>query len=467
MEKIIPVILCGGSGTRLWPKSRKTTPKQFQKILGEQSMFQETLDRVKDLEEPIIITNQDHRFEVAAQLSVMDMNAQILVEPVGRNTAPAIAAAAQLIARQSDNAIMVVLPSDHLIGNKAAFQRALGMAIKSARMERLVTFGVKPDRPETGYGYIRLGSESALSAPVMEFVEKPDLKTAEQYLAKGNYLWNSGMFIFKTSILLQEMSNYSPDLLDCVSEALNQGEDTQDFTYLNADAFARCEDISIDYALMEKTQRACCVTLDAHWNDLGGWASVWEESTKDLCENAFSGDVVATETKRCFVESSGRLVATVGVEDLVVVDTEDTVLIAHRDKAHLVKDIVHQLESAERTEHLTPAVVKRPWGTYEAINQGDRHQVKHIMVQPGESLSKQMHHHRAEHWVVVSGVAVVEIDGEESLLSENQSCFIPTGAVHRLTNPGKVELHLIEVQSGSYLGEDDIVRFEDIYGRVA
>lgn len=467
MINIVPVILCGGNGTRLWPQSRKNSPKQFQRILGENTMFADTLKRVSGMGRPVVITNQAHQAEVEKQLQELHCKADIVIEPVGRNTAPAIAVAASLIYKRNRNAVMVVLPSDHLIKDDKAFDRALGLAIKAAGKERLVTFGIKPHRPETGYGYIRLGTPDALAAPVQEFVEKPDQETAERYLADGNYVWNSGMFVFRASLVLTEIQRFQPELLDTAKQALANASVQDAVIKLGEEEFKLCRNVSIDYAVMEVTDKASCITLDAHWNDLGGWGAVWEESEQDATGNALTGDVESIDTRQCLVQGSDRLIATVGVEDLVIVDTPDSLLVAHRDSCHQVKDIVSRLEHEGREESVSHQEVRRPWGTYTSVDKGERHQVKHITVDPGQSLSKQMHHHRSEHWIIVAGAALVEIDGEERLLSENESCFIPTGAVHRLTNPGKVLLRLVEVQNGSYLGEDDIVRFDDIYGRVA
>ncbi len=467
MKNIIPVILCGGSGTRLWPKSRRNTPKQFQAILGENSMFQETLLRVKDMGKPVIITGDAYRFEVASQAARLGMEVDIVVEPEGRNTAPAVAVAAKMVKERVPHGVMAVLPSDHTIGDQDSFDAALGVAIKAAKQEQLVTFGIKPDRPETGYGYLRVPTQAACAVPVEAFVEKPDADTAAEYLSSGTYLWNSGMFVFRASTMLDALARFEPEVLRHASIAYTNAIMGTDFIFLESEAFKRCKDMSIDYAVMERAKDVSCVMLDARWNDLGGWAAVWQESPQDENNNALKGDVTAIECNDCLIESSDRLVAAVGVSDLVVVDTPDSLLVAHKDQAHLVKNVVNQLEEAGREEHINQKVVQRPWGTYESIDQGERHQVKHIMVRPGESLSKQMHHYRAEHWIIVSGVALVEIDEKEQTLKENESCYIPLGSVHRLTNPGEENLHLIEVQSGSYLGEDDIVRFEDIYGRVA
>ena len=466
MAKVIPVILSGGSGTRLWPMSRKAYPKQLLKLVGENTMLQETALRVDHLDAPIIVCNNDHRFMVAEQLQSVGLTAEsIILEPVARNTAPAIALAAIKAMQVDSEAIIAVFPADHLIKDVAAFRRSLDAAIKNAEDDKLVTFGIVPDAPETGFGYIKAASKTS-DAAVEAFVEKPDLATAEAYVASGDYFWNSGMFVFKAKAFLAELEKNQPTMVSSCQAAVEKAQEDLDFLRVDEEAFAQSPDDSIDYAVMEKTDKAWMVPMDAQWSDLGSWSSLWEVSEKDDNQNVALGDVIMEDCSGCLFQSETQMIAAIGLEDIVVIDTKDAVLVARKDRVQDVKKIVDKLKQGGRSEHLLHREVYRPWGSYDCIENGERYQVKRIVVKPGSSLSLQMHHHRAEHWIVVSGTAEVEVDEKKQLLSENQSVYIPLGAVHRLTNPGKVQLELIEVQSGSYLGEDDIVRFEDVYGRV-
>lgn len=468
---VIPVILSGGSGTRLWPLSRKAYPKQLLPVTGgKYTMLQETLLRVKKLATPIVVANEDHRFIVAEQLQQVDKRkATILLEPVGKNTAPAIALAACAALQQHGDAILVVLPADHLIENKKAFQAALKVAVAAAAQDQLVAFGVVPTHPETGYGYIKAVSSKKNKQeavyPIQEFVEKPDLPKAKRYLKSGNYYWNSGMFVFRASVYLAELEKYQKVMLACCQQAFEQARQDLDFVRIDEKSFAKSPEDSIDYAVMEKTRNAVVVPLQAGWSDVGSWSSVWDVMKKDKDQNAIVGDVIARDCRNSLFVADDHLIAAIGVDDLVVVDTSDALLIAKKDRVQDVKKIVDLIKVGKRSEHLIHRKVYRPWGSYEGIGYGERYQVKRIIVKPGASLSLQMHHHRAEHWIVVSGKAKVQRGDKELLLSENESIYIPLGEKHRLTNPGDAPLELIEVQSGSYLGEDDIVRFEDHYGR--
>lgn len=466
MTPIVPVILSGGSGTRLWPLSREAYPKQFLPLVGDDTMLQATWKRVASIAgaAPIVVANQEHRFMAAEQLRECKVLPQALIlEPVGRNTAPAIAIAALQALASGNDALLLVLPSDHVVRNEAAFHAAVKQAAIAAEAGKLVTFGIVPTAPETGYGYIKAAAGEGVRA-VDRFVEKPDLATAEQYVASGEYFWNSGMFLFKASRYLKELETLQPAILAACRQALDKAARDNDFIRLDAEAFAASPNDSIDYAVMEKTADAAVVPLDAEWNDVGSWSALWEVSDKDADGNACHGDVIALDCKDSYAYGN-RLIAMVGLQDVVVVETDDAVFVGHKDRVQDVKEIVGQIKRDGRSEAAAHRKVYRPWGAYDSIDNGARFQVKRITVKPGATLSLQMHHHRAEHWIVVSGTAEVTRGDEVILLSENQSTYIPLGVTHRLKNPGKLPLELIEVQSGSYLGEDDIVRFEDQYGR--
>jgi mannose-1-phosphate guanylyltransferase/mannose-6-phosphate isomerase len=469
---LIPLILSGGSGTRLWPVSRRNLPKQFLNISGAGTLFEQTVIRTQklpDITAPIVVASDDHRFLAAEQLLEAGVKgATIVLEPVARNTAPAIALGALKALEQDPEALLLVLPADHLIGAPETFAAAVTQALPAAREGWLVTFGITPDHPETGFGYIRSGASVGEGIYQVErFVEKPDLATAGAYLADGGYSWNSGMFLFKAARFLEELGEHAPQMLAAVRTAYAGASNDLDFVRIDKDAFASVPDNSIDYAVMEKTHRAAVVPVDCAWSDIGSWSALWTSSAKDADGNHREGDTLAINTRNTLVRTHDRhMVATVGVDDLIVVTTPDATLVAHRDAAQDVKKVVDQLKAAGRTEHDLHRVVRRPWGSYDSLESGDRFQVKRIVVKPGAALSLQMHHHRAEHWIVVKGVAEVTCDERVFLLAENESTYLPLGSRHRLRNPGKVPVELIEVQSGSYLGEDDIVRFDDVYGRV-
>ena len=468
---LIPLILSGGSGTRLWPVSRKNLPKQFLELAGKGTLFQQTIARTRQLPQvaaPIVVASEDHRFLAADQLLEAGIeDATIVLEPLARNTAPAIALGALQALQRDADAVLLVLPADHLIGDTAAFVEAVRQALPLAAQGWLVTFGIRPDRPETGFGYIRRAEAiDGHGFRVEQFVEKPDLATAGSYLADGGYDWNSGMFLFKASRYLEELAAHAPAMLAAVREAHAKASADLDFVRIDHDAFALVPDKSIDYAVMERTQRAAVIPVSCAWSDIGSWSALWLTGDKDADGNLREGDTLPVDTHNSLLRSHERhLLATVGVDDLIVVTTPDATLVAHRDAAQDVKKIVEQLKAAGRSEHSLHRVVYRPWGSYDSLEEGERFQVKRIVVKPGASLSLQKHHHRAEHWIVVSGTAEVTCDDKVFLLGENQSTYIPLGSKHRLRNPGKVALELIEVQSGSYLGEDDIVRYDDVYGR--
>lgn len=466
---ITPVIMAGGSGSRLWPLSRQLNPKQFLPLTGEGSMLQETLKRLEPLElrAPLLICNEEHRFLVAEQVRQQGVSgARILLEPEGRNTAPAIAVAALHAIAEDPNALLLVLAADHLIRDVARFHESIGHAQMLAEQNQLVTFGIVPTHAETGYGYIQRGEGlDDFGFRVKCFVEKPDIDTAEDYLASGGYYWNSGMFLFSAQSYLEELERFQPAMVEACRAALAGASQDLDFIRLDAEAFKVCPSDSIDYAVMERTERAAVVPLEAGWSDIGSWSALWDVKEHDAQGNACHGDVMLHDSHGLMVHADHRLVATVGVEDLVVVETKDAVLVAHKDRVQEVKKIVERLKSEGRQEHINHREVYRPWGVYDSIDKGDRYQVKCITVKPGAKLSVQMHHHRAEHWIVVSGTAKVTIGDKTQLVSENESTYIPIGQVHALENPGKIPLELIEVQSGSYLGEDDIIRFNDRYGR--
>lgn len=468
---LLPVILSGGSGTRLWPASRGHCPKQFLPLVGGRTLIQETLARLQGLQglaAPLVICNQSHRFLVAEQLREMGCEpGAILLEPLGRNTAPAVALAALHACRDGADPLLLVLAADHVIEDGEAFHQAVEAAARTAEQGALVTFGICPHLPETGYGYIRARGQTDASGSlaVEAFVEKPDRARAESYLESGDYFWNSGMFLFRASRYLAELERWQPEILNCCRAALQQEYTDLDFVRLNEAAFAACPSDSIDYAVMENTRDARMVPLDAGWNDVGSWSALWDIGTKDGDGNVLKGDVLTADVCNSYLQSSGRLLGAVGVDNLVVVETPDAVMVAHKERVQEVKQLVDQLKSAERVEAWEQKRIYRPWGYYEAVDVGERFQVKHIRVRPGGRLSLQKHHHRAEHWVVVSGTARVTRGEESFLVSENQSTYIPLGEIHRLENPGRIPLDLIEVQTGSYLGEDDIERLEDSYGR--
>lgn len=469
LTKILPVIMSGGSGSRLWPLSRQLNPKQFLPLANDLSMLQVTIQRLNGIDSalPLLICNEQHRFLAAEQLRQLDLEqANILLEPVGRNTAPAIALAALQACTESDDPILLILAADHLIKDVEAFQTCIQTALPLAQDGKLVTFGIVPTHAETGYGYIEQGIDVGVGGfKVSRFVEKPDLVTAQEYLANGSYFWNSGMFMFRASRYLEELETYRPDILAACRAALAGGSQDMHFTRVDEAAFVACPDDSVDYAVMEKTADAVMVPLDAGWSDIGSWAALWDVSDKDQQGNVFKGDVLDQQSRNTYVHADSRLVATVGLDDLVIVETKDAVLVAHKNHVQDVKKIVEQLKSGSRTEHINHREVYRPWGVYDSVDNGHRYQVKRITVKPGAKLSVQMHHHRAEHWIVVSGTARVTNGEKTYLVCENESTYIPIGQIHALENPGVIPLELIEVQSGSYLGEDDIVRFEDKYGR--
>jgi len=459
--------MAGGSGTRLWPLSRASRPKQFLDLCGDDSMLQSTMKRLDglDIESSITICNEEHRFFVAEQLREIDKLGSIILEPVGRNTAPAIALAALSLKADQDS-ILLVLAADHVIQDEAAFAKVVNDAIPLAESGKLVTFGVVAHEPNVGYGYIKKGASIGVGFAVDKFVEKPSLEVANEYLESGDYFWNSGMFLFKASRYLEELQSHCPDIYDACQLSMKGITKDNDFIRIDKAAFDACPSDSIDYAVMEKTDDAVVVPMDAGWSDIGSWSSLWSISKKDENGNAAVGDVMLHESRNCYVRTDDKLVAAVGVDDLVIVSTKDVLMVAHKDRVQDVKIIAQQLKVDSRSEWELHREVYRPWGKYDSIDIGDRYQVKRITVKAGAKLSVQMHHHRAEHWIVVSGTARVTNGDKTFLLSENESTYIPIGVVHALENPGKVELELIEVQSGSYLGEDDIVRFEDIYGRV-
>ncbi|MCY1276991.1 Mannose-1-phosphate guanylyltransferase 1 [compost metagenome] len=468
---IIPVIMAGGSGSRLWPLSRQLNPKQFLPLPDAAlSMLQSTIQRLTTLNisAPRLICNEQHRFLAAEQLRQVDLElTNILLEPLSRNTAPAIALAALQATEENSDPILLVLAADHFIQSSEAFQKSVLSAIPLAEQGKLVTFGILPNHPETGYGYIERGAAIASDGfEVKRFEEKPSLEIAKKYIESNNHYWNSGIFMFRASRYLDELQAFRPDILESCRQALARSSQDMYFTRIDKEAFSACPEESIDYAVMEKTKDAVIVPLDAGWSDIGSWSALWEISTKDDHGNSIKGDVLAHGTRNSYVHADSRLVATVGVDDLVIVETKDAVLVAHKDHVQDVRKVVDRLKSEERSEHLIHREVYRPWGKYDSIDNGHRYQVKRITVQPGAKLSLQMHHHRAEHWIVVCGTARVTNGKENYLLTENQSTYIPIGQVHSLENPGVIPLELIEVQSGCYLGEDDIVRFEDKYGRV-
>ncbi|MFK7978035.1 MAG: mannose-1-phosphate guanylyltransferase/mannose-6-phosphate isomerase [Halioglobus sp.] len=466
---LTPVLLSGGVGSRLWPVSRETHPKQFLPLASDLTMLQETLKRTSGLQaaDPIVVCNEEHRFMVAEQLRQLKLEAGgLILEPEGRNTAPAVALAALRAVAHDSDAVMLVLPADHLIENVSAFVEAVGKALPQAQDGRLMTFGVVPTAAETGYGYIKCGASVSEDLFELErFVEKPDEKTAQSYLDAGGYLWNSGMFLLRAATYLEQLGELAPDMLAACEKAMAGSNADMDFVRPDAQAFAACPSDSIDYAVMEKTKVGGVVSLDCGWSDVGAWSALWEVAEQDEDGNASTGDVLLNDCRNSYFRSDSRLVAATGVENLVVVETADAILVADREQVQGVKDIVNKLRDQDRTEATLHRRVYRPWGSYESLITSERFQVKQIVVNPGQTLSLQMHHHRAEHWIVVNGTAEVTCGEKVFMLKEDESTYIPLGYKHRLANPGQIPLELIEVQSGAYLGEDDIVRFEDVYGR--
>lgn len=472
-QVVYPVILSGGAGTRLWPLSRALRPKQLLPLVTDHSMLQETVRRVSGVGfgPPMIVCNGEHRFMIAEQLRSIGIEpSAIVLEPEGRNTAPAVAAAAVLLAGQDPDAIMLVMPSDHVINDVPGLHAAIAKATAAAENGALVTFGITPDRPETGYGYIRRGAACdglAGCYRVERFVEKPDLATAQQYLQSPEYSWNSGIFLFPVQALLAEVERLKPELLAACRAAVEHATTDLDFTRLDKKGFCRAESISIDYAVMERTDKGVVIPADFAWSDVGSWSALWDISPQDGNGNVCLGETIAIDSRNCYMRGDGNLIAAIGVEDLVVVATDDVVLVVPRDRAQDVRQLVGEVEKAGRTEHYIHTKVFRPWGWYQSIHDGHRFQVKEITVDPGHRLSRQMHHHRAEHWIVVSGTAKVTRGNESFYITEDESTYIPHNTSHCLENPGKIPLRMIEVQSGPYLGEDDIVRFEDQYGRAS
>lgn len=481
--KLQPVILCGGSGTRLWPLSREQYPKQLLTLTGDHSMLQSTAVRLNagsgwdgiEVLAPVVVSNEEYRFVTAEQLRQVGVKPQTLIlEPFGRNTAPALTLAALCAQSHGHDPVLAVMPADHVMADVEAFRRSALLGARCAERGQMVTFGIAPTEPHTGYGYLRAGLDLEPGVcELAEFVEKPDQSTAERYVASGDYLWNSGIFMMKASVWMRQIRRFRPDIAQACQAAFSGSELDHDFLRVNREAFAACPSDSIDYAVMERLTaeggdgiaRAAVIALAAAWSDVGAWGALWDIGDKDAAGNVMQGDVLAVDTQNSLMIAQGRLVACVGVRDTVVVETSDAVLVVHRDRIQQVRDVVARLKAEGRPESEAHRKVHRPWGWYDSIDGGTRFQVKRIMVDPGASLSLQMHHHRAEHWVVVTGTARVTRGEETFLLSENQSTYIPIGVTHRLDNPGKTPLEIIEVQSGSYLGENDIVRFQDTYGR--
>ncbi|EOU9877659.1 mannose-1-phosphate guanylyltransferase/mannose-6-phosphate isomerase [Escherichia coli] len=469
---LLPVIMAGGTGSRLWPMSRELHPKQFLRLYGQRSMLQETVLRLDDVDarEPVVICNQEHRFLVAEQLrQINKLSHNILLEPVGRNTAPAIALATLSAIENGDDPILLVLAADHIINNKLAFHQAIKSAFKFALQGRLVTFGIVPTGPETGYGYIHRGQEETLDEQiayqVSRFVEKPNKETAESYIASGEYYWNSGMFMFRAKKYLEELEKFRPDILDACKAAIQGCEESDEFIKVDRDLFIACPDESVDYAVMEKTTDAVVVGLDADWSDVGSWSALWEVSPKDDKGNVLTGDTFLHNANNCYINTDEKLIAAIGVDDLVIINTKDAVLVVNKDQVQDVKKVVEYLKANHRSEYKRHREIYRPWGRCDVVVQTERFNVNRITVKPGAAFSMQMHHHRTEHWVILSGTGEVTIKDQKFLLTENQSTFIPIGAQHRLENPGKIPLELLEIQSGSYLGDDDIIRIKDQYGR--
>ncbi len=462
---ICAVVLAGGTGSRLWPSSRAGHPKQFLSLHRSGSMLQETFARLKNSEisQNITICNEEHRFFVAEQLRSIDQLGTVILEPVGRNTAPAIALASLLV--EKNDPVLLVLAADHVIENVESFEAAILEAAQIAESGKLVTFGVVPKNAHTGYGYIKKGEPEAMGFKIEKFEEKPSLLTAERYLDSGDYLWNSGMFMFRASVYLAELEQHRPDIAVVCRDAIEKAQADLDFLRINRNTFGQCPSVSIDYAVMEKTDKAVVVPLNAGWTDIGSWSSLWEISDKDGQGNSIQGDAIVFDANNSFIRSEDKLVAAIGIDGLIIVNTKDALLVATQDRVQDVKNVTERLKAETRAEWELHREVYRPWGKYDSVDSGERYQVKRITVNPGAKLSVQMHHHRAEHWVVVSGCARVTKGDDTFLLSENQSTYIPIGEVHSLENPGKLPLEIIEIQSGSYLGEDDIVRLDDRYGR--
>ena len=464
-----PVILSGGAGTRLWPLSREMYPKQLLALAGKHTMLQDTASRLGGIagaRPPIVVCNEGHRFTVAEQLRSLGLTASaILLEPAGRNTAPAVALAALQALKLDPRATLVVAPADHVIRDARCFQAAAAVAVRLAQDGKLVTFGIVAHTPETGYGYIRRGEGSGAAFPVAQFIEKPLLDVAQQFVASGDYFWNSGMFVFQADRYLAELKAFAPDILEACQKAIQAATTDLDFVRVERAAFEKCRSQSIDYAVMEKTKDALVLPLDCGWSDVGSWSSLFDALPADEDGNVLQGDVMVYDTHDCYVHSSSRLVAAVGMDDHIIVETKDAILVAPKERVQDVKELVANIKKAGRPESSWHREVFRPWGGYDSLDSGERFQVKRLWVKPGGVLSLQMHHHRAEHWIVVQGTARVTCNDKTFLMSENESTFIPIGATHRIENPGKVDLHIVEVQSGSYLGEDDIVRLEDNYGR--
>ncbi len=469
MSGVFPVILSGGAGTRLWPLSREMYPKQLLALTSRLSMLQETVNRlapIRGTRPPIIVCNEAHRFTVAEQLRSMNVEpSAILLEPIGRNTAPAVALAALKAQELDAEATLVVAPADHVIRDARVFQRQAEIAVELAQSGKFVTFGIVAHAPETGYGYIRRDEGPGPSYPVAQFIEKPPLDVAIQFVQSGDYFWNSGMFVFKAGRYLEELGVYAPDILEASTAAFRAARADLDFVRIDKQVFAACRSESIDYAVMERTTDAVVLPLDAGWSDVGSWSSLFDALPADEDGNVLHGDTLVHDTHDCFVYSSSRLVTAVGMDDHIIVETKDAVMVAPKNRVQDVKELVNSLKRAGRSESAWHREVFRPWGSYDSVDDGERFQVKRLSLKPGGILSLQMHHHRAEHWIVVQGTARVTCGEKTFLLSENESTFVPVGATHRIENPGKVPLHIVEVRSGSYLGEDDIVRFEDNYGR--
>lgn len=466
--KIVPVILCGGSGTRLWPLSRECHPKQFVDLGEGRTLFKDTLERIKALPEAaeiIVVCNEAHRYFVSEEMREMGMKGKVILEPAPRNTAPAIALAAAYLGNTPD-AAMLVLPSDHYLENSRILANTVVRATPLANQGKIVAFGIMPDSPQTGYGYIRAGASLPEGFEIAEFVEKPDQETAGKMLQEGGYYWNAGLFLMSPRTYLAELKKYSPEIAETVHKSIVKASQENGYIRPDEEAFLASPEDSIDYAVMEKTENAAMMPLNVGWSDLGSWEAFFQQAKKDGNHNAIHGDVMAADTRDCYLHSSGRLLAVLGVSNLMVVETRDAVVVANRREGQRIKEIVKSLKKKGDYHYRQHPLVFKPWGSYELLSAGERFQVKRLIVNPGERLSLQYHHHKAEHWVIVSGTAAIELDGEKKLYTENQSIYIPIGCKHMLANPGKIPLILIEVQTGSFLEENDIVRLDDKYGRV-